>query len=88
MKYDHNNPLSDEELDKLGKEDFDGFLEYLDGKTAHLKSKTRPMNSHELKQVAALSAAIDGRKISDKEWESIKEQGKINEEENNKRWQK
>jgi len=87
-KYDPNNPLSDEELDELGKVDFEGFLEYLDSKTAHLKSKTRPMNSHELKQVAALSAAIDGRKISDKEWESIKEQGKINEEENNKRWQK
>ena len=31
MKYDPKNPLSDEELDKLGKEDFDGFLEYLDG---------------------------------------------------------
>ena len=35
MKYDPNNPLSDKELDKLGKEDFDGFLEYLDGMQEH-----------------------------------------------------
>ena len=31
MKYDPKNPLSEKELDKLGKEDFDGFLEYIDG---------------------------------------------------------
>ena len=28
MKYDPNNPLSEEELDDLGKDDFEGFLEY------------------------------------------------------------
>ena len=42
MKYDHNNPLSDEELDKLGKEDFDGFLEYLDVKQLILNLKQDP----------------------------------------------
>ena len=34
--YDPNNPLSDEELDKIAEEDFDKFLEYLDSKTAYL----------------------------------------------------
>jgi hypothetical protein len=37
MKYDPNNPLSEEQLDKLGKEDFDSFLEYLDGMEAYKK---------------------------------------------------
>ena len=27
-KYDPNNPLSEEELDELGKVDFEGFLEF------------------------------------------------------------
>jgi len=31
MKYNPNKPLTDEEQEKLGKEDFEGFLEYLDG---------------------------------------------------------
>ena len=30
MKYNPNNPLTDEQVDKLGKDDFDGFLEYID----------------------------------------------------------
>ena len=37
MKYDPNNELTDKELDNLGKDDFDGFLEYLDGKAEHMK---------------------------------------------------
>ena len=28
MKYDPNNPLTDEELEQLGKDDFDSMLEY------------------------------------------------------------
>ena len=35
MKYDPNNPLTDEQLDELGKKDFDGMLEYLDGMQEH-----------------------------------------------------
>ena len=42
MKYDPKNPLSDEELDKLGKKDFDGCLEYLDGMSEHKKRKKNP----------------------------------------------
>ena len=41
MKYNPENPLTDEELDKLGNEDFDGFLEYLDGKSAHLLKNSK-----------------------------------------------
>ena len=42
MKYDPKNPLSEQELDKLGKEDFDGFIEYLDGMSEHKKRKNNP----------------------------------------------
>ena len=42
MKYDPKNPLSEQELDKLGKEDFDGFIEYLDGMVEHKKRKKNP----------------------------------------------
>tara|TARA_B100000902_G_scaffold369258_1_gene393292 strand:+ start:1326 stop:1592 length:267 start_codon:yes stop_codon:yes gene_type:complete len=88
MKYDPNNPISDEELDKIAKEDFDKFLEYLDSKSAYLKTKTRPLNSHELKKMAMLDAKIKGKDVSNEEWESIKEMGKQNEEQIKKRWQK
>ena len=40
MIYDPNNPISDEELDKI---------EYLD---TDLKTKVRPLNSHEMKKFA------------------------------------
>jgi hypothetical protein len=36
VTFDPTNPLSDNELDKLGKEDFDAFLDYLDQKSAYL----------------------------------------------------
>jgi hypothetical protein len=88
MKYDHNNPLTDEELDKLGKEDFDGFLEYLDGQSDYLKSKTRPLNSHEMKKFAAMAAANEGRMISDEELERAKRIGKENEQKVKDKWRK
>jgi len=88
MKYDHNNPLSDEELDELAKNDFDMFLEYLDSKTEYLKSKTRPLNSHEMKKFAAMAAANEGRTISDAELERAKKIGKENEQKIRDKWQK
>ena len=42
MKYDPNNPISDEELDKIAKEDFDKFLDYLDSQSAYLQSVAGP----------------------------------------------
>ena len=79
MKYDHSNPLSDKELDKLGKEDFDGFLEYLDGKTAYMKQFTKPLSSYHTKRFAALDAANKGRKLTDKELKFAEDIGKKNE---------
>jgi len=50
MKYDPTKPdPSSEVLDKLTEEE---LFEWLDTKAEYLKSKTRPMNSHDLKQVA------------------------------------
>ena len=79
MIYDPNNPLTEEELDKLGEEDFDSFLEYLDGKAAHLKKFARPLNSHETKKFASATAAMNGKQLTDEEFERIKELGKENE---------
>jgi len=79
MKFDPNNPLTEEELDKLGKEDFDSFLEYLDGQSEHLRKHTRPLNSHETKKMAAMNAALQGKKLTDEEFERAKEIGKQNE---------
>jgi len=79
MKYDPNNPLSDKELDELSKEDFDKFLEYLDSQSEHLRKYTRPLNSHETKKMASLSAALQGKKLTDEEFERAKEIGKQNE---------
>jgi len=86
MKYDPTKEEpSSEELDKLSEEE---FFEWLDTKAEYLKTKTRKLNSHEIKKIAFLDAAFKGRDITNEEWEKIKKQGKLNEEENNKRWQK
>jgi len=79
MKYNPNKPLTDEELDKLSKDDFDKFLEYLDSQSEHLRKYTRPLNSHETKKMASLSAAVQGKKLTDEEFERVKEIGKENE---------
>jgi len=81
MIYDPTNPLTDEELDKLGKEDFDSFLEYLDGQSEHLRKHTRPLNSHETKKMASINAALSGRQLTDAEFERAKEIGMQNEKE-------
>ena len=81
MKYDPNNPLTDEELDKLGKDDFDGFLEYLDGKTEHMKKFAKPLSSYYTKRFAALDAVNRGKKITDKELKQAEAIGKKNEQE-------
>ena len=59
MKYDHNNPLSDEELDKLAEKDFDLFLDYLDSKTAYLKQFTKPLSSYHTKRFTALTRQLN-----------------------------
>jgi hypothetical protein len=81
MKYDPNNPLTDKELDKLGKDDFDGFLEYLDGKTEHLKQFSKPLSSYHTKRFAALDAKQQGREFTEKEIKKAGDIGKRNEDE-------
>tara|TARA_R100000908_G_C3629253_1_gene70921 strand:- start:196 stop:471 length:276 start_codon:yes stop_codon:yes gene_type:complete len=78
-KYDPNNPLTDKELDEMAEHDFNWFLEYLDSKSEYLKTKSRPLNSHELKKISFLDAAARGDSITKEKWESIKKQGKENE---------
>lgn len=79
MKYDPNNPLTDEQLEELSEKDFDLFLEYLDSQSEHLRKHTRPLNAHETKKMAALTAAFNGKQLSDEEFERAKEIGKENE---------
>jgi hypothetical protein len=50
MKYDPNNPLTDEQLDELAEKDFDMFLEYLDSQSEYLRQDTRPLNAYETKK--------------------------------------
>ena len=80
LKYDTDNPLTDEQLDKIAAYDFDMFLEYLDSKTEYRKTKVRPLNTHELKKINFLDAASRGEEISQKRWEEIKKLGKENEQ--------
>ena len=55
MKFDPNNPLTDEELKELGDTDFDSFLEYLDGMEAHTRRKGNPkIKEHKEKKRQAL----------------------------------
>ena len=91
MKYDHNNPLSDEELDKLAEKDFDLFLDYLDSKTAYLKQFTKPLSSYHTKRFASLSSAQQGKSITEEELKKANDIGRKNELEaidkiKNKEW--
>ena len=91
MIYDHENPLSEEELDELGKEDFDKFLDYLDAKAEHLKQFTKPLSSYHTKRYASLTSAQQGKTITDEELKKANEIGRKNELEaedkvNNKLW--
>ena len=85
VKYDPNNPLSDEELDKLGKENFDEFLSYLDSKSEYLKSFTKPLGEYHTKRYAAATAAAQGRQLTSKELKVAKEIGKEGDDINQQR---
>ena len=79
VKYDPNNPLSDEELDKLGKEDFDKFLEYLDSKTAYLKQFSKPLDAYHLKRFAAQDMKDKtGEMLGVEELKKLQKQGNEN----------
>lgn len=53
--YDPNNELTEAQLDKLGEEDFDAFLDYLDQKANHLKNFTKPLDPYHLKRYAEIT---------------------------------
>ena len=80
MKYDPTNPLTEEELDKLGETDFDSFLEYLDGKSEYLKKFTKPLDTYHLKQFASLDASDKGTTLTDDDIKKLNKMGKENEE--------
>jgi len=85
MIYDPDNPLSDVELDKLGKENFDKFLEYLDSKSEYLKQYTKPLGEYHTKRFAAATAASQGRGLTSKELKVAKEIGKEGDDINKQR---
>lgn len=81
MKYDPNNPLTDEELDAIAEKDFDMFLDYLDQKAEYLKQFTKPLSSYHTKRFASLDKAMRGEKITNEELKKADELGKKNEQE-------
>jgi|TARA_R110001592_G_C13056107_1_gene740573 hypothetical protein len=91
MIYDHENPLSDKELELLGESNFDDFLDYIDQKAEHLKQFTKPLSSYHTKRYASLTSAQQGKTITDEELKKANEIGRKNELEaedkvNNKLW--
>ena len=91
MIYDHENPLSDKELELLGESNFDDFLDYIDQKAEHLKQFTKPLSSYHTNRYASLTSAQQGKTITDEELKKANEIGRKNELEaedkvNNKLW--
>ena len=85
MVYDPNNPLSDVELDKLGKDDFDKFLEYLDSKAEYLKQFTKPLGQYHTKRFAALDAVHQGKEVTKELLSKAADIGKVGELETQQR---
>ena len=79
VEYDPNNPLSDEELDKLAEKDFELFLQYLDSKTAYLKQFAKPLDAYHLKRFAAQAKKDStGETLSTEEIKKLQKQGEEN----------
>jgi hypothetical protein len=75
MIYDPKNELTDAELSKLDEKE---FFEYLDSKANHLKQFTRPLEGYHTKRFAGISAAIEGRELTNEELDVAKKIGKDN----------
>ena len=80
IKYNPDNELTKEELDRLGSEDFDSFLNYLDQKALYLKSQTKPLDTYHLKKFASITAADRGEELSTNELKKLKKLGNQNEQ--------
>jgi molecular chaperone GrpE (heat shock protein) len=70
MKYDPKNPLTDDELDKLGKEDFEGFLEYIDTQSEYKRKnfKKKVQDFKEKKRDALRKTGITKIKTNRDQW--------------------
>ena len=75
MKYSPDNELTDEQITALPE---DQFFEYIDSKAAYLKQFTRPLESYHTKRFVGISAAIEGRQLSNEELDAAKKIGKAN----------
>ena len=80
MVFDPTNPLSDLELENLGDENFDEFLDYLDQQAEHLKQFSKPLSSYHTKRYASISAASQGKELTKEELKKAGEIGKKNED--------
>lgn len=70
MKYDPNNPLTDEQVEQLGKDDFDGFLEYIDSMTEHREKnfKKKVLENKEKKRDTLRKTGITKIKTNRDQW--------------------
>jgi hypothetical protein len=75
MKYSPDNELTDEQVTALPE---DQFFEYIDSKAAYLKQFTRPLESYHTKRFIGITAAIEGRQLSNEELDAAKKIGKEN----------
>ena len=82
MKYDPNNELSDEQLNKLSEDD---FFEYLDSKAEYLSQFTKPLGEYHTKRYAVIAAAAEGRELTEEEYQTAKKIGKEGDMINQKR---
>tara|TARA_R110000803_G_scaffold59522_2_gene118203 strand:+ start:1768 stop:2109 length:342 start_codon:yes stop_codon:yes gene_type:complete len=77
MIYDPNNELTDEQLTMLSEDD---FLEYLDQKAEYLKEFSKPLSSYHTKRYASITAAVQGKEITNEELKRASDIGKKNED--------
>jgi hypothetical protein len=75
MKYSPENELTEEQITALSE---DQFFEYIDSKAAYLKQFTRPLETYHTKRFAGVTAASQGRNITNNEISTAKKIGKDN----------
>ena len=75
MKYSPENELTEEQVTALSE---DQFFEYIDSKAAYLKQFTRPLETYHTKRFAGVTAASQGRNITNNEISTAKKIGKDN----------
>ena len=78
-KYDPNNPLSDDQIDKLSEEE---LFAYLDSKAKYLSQFSEPLDTYHTKQFLSVST---GRLLTDEELKSANEIGRVGNEYRNER---